>query len=377
MANYITPDQFDLSKLNINPKVRIGANNNKTVYVNYDGFGRPLVIKTGPLFCPFGVSAFTDESTGTVKYTLSASLRNPETDKGMADLKSMLSAIDQTAIKVAFDNSLPFFKKNHPTEVVKAIYKPCIRPAMAKGMPTEEFAPTFRMTLPFREGSFGDLEVYDNNLKQMDMMELVANTASTKNCTVRCVVQCTSMWITGSTGFGFTWKILQMKFEQPVNTAGGLRSIKGCCFSNTDGDDAQEEEAAPAKTRAKAAPTTSYVSDSDDEEDAPVAAAPAKDVPAAAPAKAVPAAAASDDDEEEATPVAAPTKAAAVAAPAYVSDEDEEEEVAAPVAAPAKAPKTKAPAPAPAPAHVEDDEEDEPVMTRTFAKPPARKVAKK
>ena len=373
MANYITPDQFEVSKLNINPKVRIGANNNKTVYVNFDGFGRPLVVKTGPLYCPFGISAFTDESTGTVKYTLSASLRNPETDKGMADLKTMLSAIDQTAIQVAFENSLAFFKKNQVMEVVKAIYKPCIRPAMAKGMPTDEFPPTFRMSLPFRDGSFGDLEVYDNNLKQMDMAEIVANLASTKNCTVRCVVQCTSMWITGSTGFGFTWKILQMKFEQPVNTAGGIRSIKGCCFKSTE-DDVAEEEAAPTKTRAKAAPTTSYVSDSDDEEDAPVAAAPAKAAPA-------PAAVANDDDEdeEEAAPVAAPTKAAApakAAAPVYVSD-DEEEEVATPVAAPAKAPKTKAPAPAPAPAPVEDEEEDEPVMTRTFAKPPARKVAKK
>lgn len=374
MANYITPDQFDVSKLNINPKVRIGANNNKTVYVNFDGFGRPLVVKTGPLYCPFGISAFTDESTGNVKYTLSAALRNPDTDKGVADLKSMLSAIDQTAIQVAFDNSLAFFKKNQVMEVVKAIYKPCIRPAMSKGMPTDEFAPTFRMTLPFREGSFGDLEVYDNNLKQMDMMELVANTASTKNCTVRCVVQCTSMWITGSTGFGFTWKILQMKFEQPVNTAGGIRPIKGCCFKNTDEDAAPvaEEEAAPTKTRTKAAPTTSYVSDSDEEEDAaPVVAAPAK---AAAPV------ASDEEEEEEAAPVAAAPVTKAVApvkakAPAYVSDGDgdDDEEDATPVAAPAKAPKTKAPAPAP----VEDEDEDEPVMTRTFAKPTARKVVKK
>jgi hypothetical protein len=336
-TSIIEPGQFDVSKLKINPKVRTLNNSAKSVYVNYDGFA-PLVVETGNLYCPFGISAYTDEGTGIVKYTLSVSLRNPESDKNTGDLKSMLVAMDAAAQQVAFENSLAFFKKNQVMEVVKAIYKPCIRPAMVKGMATDDYPPTFRMSLPFRDGSFGDLEVYDCHRKQMDMMELVANPGSTKNSTVRCIIQCTGMWITGSTGFGYTWKILQMKFAQPVNS-GGIRTLKGYGFKNTaedevviaeDEDDEQPPAAAVPKTRAapKAAPTTTYVSDSEEEEEEEEAAPPA---PASAPAPVAPA------------PV--PVRSFAALKVEDAAEDDEEEE------------------------------EEKPVMTRTFSKPPARKTA--
>jgi hypothetical protein len=323
MDSIIQPGQFDITKLKIAPTVKALSNGGKTIYVNYGG-RPPLVIETPRLYCPYGISAFTDDK-GNTKYTLDISIRGEDTDPAMADFKKMLEAMDSLAIQTCVENSLTYFKKRIPMSGMELFHKPSVRPSKDKeGNLTDKYPPTFRMNLPYREGSFGTLEVYDSKRNQLDIMELCQNQSLTKGATVKAIIQCTGMWLSG-TGFGYMWKVLQMKVNQTT------RQLKGYAFKDDEDADANDEDtaqddvlhsasaSAPAsatassKPVAKAAPSTTYVSDSDDEE---------------------------EKNEEVEVEVEEVTAAAAVAS---ASIEEEEEE------------------------------EDEPVIKRVISKPPVRK----
>jgi len=321
MTTITEPAQFDISKLKIKNEVNTLKSGIKKAYVNYNGRAS-LYLETPFMHCPFGIKEETNE--GETKYKLELSFRDEESDPSVAEFRAILDAMDQLAEKTALENTLTYFKKNHPLVLIKEFHKPCVRIQKES-----KYAPTFRLNLPFREGAF-DMKVYDTNKNKVDMLELVRT--NTKGASVTAIIQCTGFWMSGA-GFGYTWKVHQMMIRQSVN------SIPEFAFKNWENkkaaahnDDEEEVEEQPnANIKATKAPTTTYVSDSEEEE------------------------------EEEEKP--APAKAKAV-----------EEVSSKPPAAPAKA--KEAVAPAAASVAEDDDEEEEPVMSRTFTKPVARKSKK-
>lgn len=341
-SNKIKADQFDVTKLKINSTVKALANGSKHVYVNYNGRA-PLVMQTEPMSCPFGINpGMSGDKGDTTKYELQV----PVTKNDVA-LRAMLESMDEAGIQAAFDNSMAFFGKKRAADVIKDTFSPSIKPSK------EPYDPKFKMNIPFRDGNFGDLVVYDRDNNELNAFETLTNPANTKGATVKAIIQCTGMWISGSS-VGYSWKILKLKILE------SLSSSKNVAFDDDDSVPQLSNEvknlkvspAASASASGKKAPTTTYVSDSDDDEEkVPVVAVAAPAVPA----EEAEAEEEEDEEEEEKAPPAAKVVATS------------KKTVAAPV---------PAPAPAPAPAS-DDDEEEAPVMTRTFNKAPVRKSTKK
>lgn len=195
----------------------------KSVYVAYNG--RPLIIQTPEMSTPFGVSKWSSDRGGSDKYTLELSFKGREEKQGMQTFFELLETLDTKFVQDAMENSTNWLKKKYnSTEVVQALYTPLVKHAKDKetGEITDKYPPTFRITLPYKDGSF-TCDTYD---KQRNLIPLESIVDHLKGARVTAIIQCLGLWIAGGK-FGCSWKVLQLRVAQP-------NTIKGFAFKDDD-----------------------------------------------------------------------------------------------------------------------------------------------
>ena len=253
-----------------------------------------------PLMLTWGVQDFTDEKSGKVTYDLALQFPNdgfetPATKKFLANIAAFEKRIKEDAIT----NSKEWFSKPKMTsDAVDALWTPILKYPKNKDTLEADMtrAPTLKVKLPFWDGQWKELELYDVDMQPifpdasnpaLSPKDLIA-----KGSHIAVSIQCGGIWFANGK-FGVTWKLFQAIVKPKM-------SLKGKCHIKLD----DEEK---TKIVAQVVPTdvdgdadggehdhdnVSAIIEDDDEEEAPparTASAPppvAKPTPIAAPAAA-------------------------------------------------------------------------------------------
>jgi len=247
---------------------------------------------SSPLMLTWGVQSFTDDKSGKVSYDLALQFPNegfetPATKKFLDNMTAFEKKIKEDAIT----NSKEWFSKPKMTsDAVDALWTPILK--YPKNKDTLEAdtsrAPTIKVKLPFWDGAWKDLELYDTDMQPVfpDPMNpaLSPQDLIAKGSHIAVSIQCGGIWFANGK-FGVTWKLFQAIVKPKM-------SLKGKCHIKLDEED-------KTKIVSQVVPTdVDGDADGDDNHHDNVSAVIA------------------DDDDDEEVDDAPPTRTASAAAPA-------------------------------------------------------------
>ena len=190
-----------------------------------------------PLMLTWGVQDFTDEKSGKVSYDLALQFPNegfetPATKKFLANIASFEKKIKEDAIT----NSKEWFSKPKMTsDAVDALWTPILKYPKNKDTLEADMtrAPTLKVKLPFWDGQWKELELYDVDMQPifpdasnpaLSPKDLIA-----KGSHIAVSIQCGGIWFANGK-FGVTWKLFQAIVKPKM-------SLKGKCHIKLDDEE--------------------------------------------------------------------------------------------------------------------------------------------
>ena len=273
--------QSIISGVNLNPetdikyaKTKVNNAGGKSVGILNAATNTALNLQT-PLMLTWGVNENTDKKTGEVQsYTMalqfpSDEYKTPSISKFFAAMQAFEAKIKRDAIT----NSKEWFGKAMSAEVINAIFNPVLSYSKnpQTGEPDHSKNPTLRIKLPFYDGEWKGIEIYDT---ETTVLFPNTNGKSPKDIIVKgsdaaLIITCGGLWFAGGS-FGVTWRLAQAVLKPKP-------SLSGKCHIVLD-DDEQRRAARPAATHhadddhvsCAASASASHevdVEDSDEEED--------------------------------------------------------------------------------------------------------------
>jgi hypothetical protein len=220
------PADFDVSKVHFGTP-RTNDNGGKSIYLSFNK--APIVLQTPEMVAPFGKQKWENDK-GVPKHTLDLSFKDKDKRDLLKTFFDKMTELDEKLVDSALENSFDWLKKKGVSrDVVKNLYTPLVRHPIDKatGEISTKYAPTFKLSLPFKDGAF-TTEVYDGARKLVDL-----NAIETKGARVTAIIQCLGVWVAAGK-FGCTWKVLQMKVVPP-------QAIKGYAFKEVENDVVDDE----------------------------------------------------------------------------------------------------------------------------------------
>jgi hypothetical protein len=245
---------------------------------------------SSPLMLTWGVQDFTDDKTGKVSYDLALQFPNegfetPATKKFLANMSVFEKKIKEDAIL----NSKEWFSKPKMTaDAVDALWTPVLKYPKNKDTLEADMtrAPTIKVKLPFWDGAWKDLELYDVEMQSIfpDPMNPVLSPKDliAKGSHIAVSIQCGGIWFANGK-FGVTWKLFQAIVKPKM-------SLKGKCHIKLDDDEKTKIVAQVITTDVDGDGdggddhdnVSAIIEDDDDDEPAATPAPVVKAVPAAA-----------------------------------------------------------------------------------------------
>ena len=250
---------------------------------------------SSPLMLTWGVNDFTDEKSGKVTYDLALQFPNdgfetPATKKFLANIAAFEKRIKEDAIT----NSKEWFSKPKMTaDGVDALWTPVLKYPKNKDTLEADMtrAPTLKVKLPFWDGQWKELELYDVDMQPIfpDPMNAALSPKDliAKGSHIAVSIQCGGIWFANSK-FGVTWKLFQAIVKPKM-------SLKGKCHIKLDDDEKTKivSQVVPTDVDGDADGgdhdhdnVSAIIEDDDEEEVAAPVRAPSVPVKAAAPAAA-------------------------------------------------------------------------------------------
>lgn len=189
---------------------------------------------SSPLMLTWGVNDFTDDKSGKVSYDLALQFPNdgfetPATKKFLANITAFEKRIKEDAIA----NSKEWFSKPKMTaDAVDALWTPILKYPKNKDTLEADLtrAPTLKVKLPFWDGQWKELELYDVDMQPifpdpsnpaLSPKDLIA-----KGSHIAVSIQCGGIWFANGK-FGVTWKLFQAIVKPKM-------SLKGKCHIKLD-----------------------------------------------------------------------------------------------------------------------------------------------
>jgi len=209
---------FDASAVTFS-QVRKNTMGGKVVYLNGSGNSK-LLFQLPQMRAPYGVSSYTDASSGKVSYSLSLSMDNP-------DVAAKFKDLDEKVLQFVHANSPSCLGKQYNMEVMReALYKSPITPG--KG----EYAPTLKLKLVTKADGGFTAEAYDSS---RNLIKFDPNTVE-KGQGVMTIIEVNQIWFIDNK-FGVSVRLQQLLLA-PTN------KLKGFGFLDVQGapDPADEDE---------------------------------------------------------------------------------------------------------------------------------------
>lgn len=182
---------------------------------------KKLYLQLPFLRSPFGLSAFTDESTNKTSYSLDLSFDN-DNEEGQ-ELANKLRELDEIILNTVATNSKEWLGKKYDINVIReALYKPLVRPGK------EGYADTLKLKV--QTNSSGDFvsEVYNSDRDQISMDEIERG----QRC--MCIVEIGQVWFIDNK-FGVSVRLSQV-------LCGESNKLPKFAFQGLDNDEDYVEE---------------------------------------------------------------------------------------------------------------------------------------
>jgi len=229
----VLPNEFETESVNFMPP-KTNKLGGQSVLLNYTPDGSssgPFIMQTCRVRLPFGIDQSKPQNGEAVKYHISFSMANDETQNEQLKLLTKnVRSIDSKAKSMASDSDAWFGKKLSP-ELVNEFYK------SAEKFPKDPKWPsTLKVKLPFDKKGAPQFVLYDENKKPIDIVDSDGNVdpnAIPKGCEAVCLIQSTGVWFVGKTQFGVGYKLLQAKIYKSNKLSG---------YSIVDSEPEEEEE---------------------------------------------------------------------------------------------------------------------------------------
>ena len=270
MATIVAGTEFNVNKEMSYTKLKVQANGRKSVGILNSSSNKGLYVST-PLMLTWGVNVYEDEKTGAKTYDMALQFpkeeySTPEAEKFLKHMKEFEAKVKADAVR----NCKEWLGKSKAgAEVVDALWSPMLKyPKNEHGEPDESRAPTLKVKIPYWEGEFKNVELYNDDEDQKlvfpnDDEESNIQDYILKGSNVATIIQCGGIWVANGK-FGVTWRLFQAVVK-PKATLSGKCHIKLSSSdkekmqtrvgSNDDDDYDDEVET-----------TTAVVEDSEDEE---------------------------------------------------------------------------------------------------------------
>ena len=288
-------------------KVKVNNSGGKSVGILNAATNSVLNLQT-PLMLTWGVNENTDKKTGDVQ-SYSMALQFPSDEYKTPGISKFFAALQQFEAKIKQDavtNAKEWFGKAMSAEVIGAIFNPVLSYSKnpQTGEPDHTKNPTLRIKLPFYDGEWKGIEIYDSNHTALfpnsdgkSPKDLIV-----KGSDAALIITCGGLWFAGGS-FGVTWRLVQAVLKPKP-------SLRGKCHITLDDDEQrrigapskqhtarEDDDCVPSSSGATSASQEVDVEDSDEEEDGapiqrhmsstPVSAAAAATAAAAGPKKIV------------------------------------------------------------------------------------------
>mgnify|MGYP001219463996 CR=1 FL=1 len=203
----------------------------QSVLINYDNdqTNGAFILQTSRIRIPFGVDQSKPQNGEAVKYHISVSLANDETQNpALRQFTDNIRSIDDKAKKFAAEEST-WFGKKLSEELVQEFYK------SAEKFPKDSKWPSnLKVKLPFVNG-VPQFAVYDENKNPVKVVDEDGNvdlSSIPRGSEAVCLIQSTGVWFVGKTQFGVGYKLLQAKIYKSNKLSG---------YSIVDSEDEEEE----------------------------------------------------------------------------------------------------------------------------------------
>lgn len=229
----VLPNEFDAEAINFLPP-RPNKLGGQSVLVNYNPTdsdrGGAFILQTCRVRLPFGIDSSKPENGGPVKYHISVSMANDETqNEQLIQFTKNVRSIDEKAMEHPQENT-SWFGKKLSAELVKEFYK------SAEKFPKDSKWPsTLKVKLPFDKNGVPQFVLYDENKKPIEIVDSDGNvntSAIPKGSEAVCLMQSTGVWFVGKTQYGVGYKLLQAKIYKSNKLSG---------YAIVDSEDEAEE----------------------------------------------------------------------------------------------------------------------------------------
>jgi hypothetical protein len=191
----------------------------------------------------WGVNENTDKKTGEVQ-SYSMALQFPSDEYKTPNVSKFFAAMQQFEAKVKRDaiaNSKEWFGKAMSAEVIGAIFNPVLSYSKnpSTGEPDLSKNPTLRIKLPFYDGEWKGVEIYDSESHALFPSSdgKTPKDIITKGSDVALIITCGGLWFAGGS-FGVTWRLVQAVLKPKP-------SLRGKCHIVLDDDEQRRIAAAP------------------------------------------------------------------------------------------------------------------------------------
>jgi hypothetical protein len=176
-----------------------------------------------------------DKKTGEVQ-SYSMALQFPSDEYKTPGVSKFFAALQQLEAKIkqdAITHSKEWFGKAMSAEVIGAIFNPVLSYSKnpQTGEPDHSKNPTLRIKLPFYDGNWKDIEIYDSNSNALfpnsegkSPKDLIV-----KGSDAALIITCGGIWFAGGS-FGITWKLTQAVLKPKP-------SLRGKCHIQLDDDE--------------------------------------------------------------------------------------------------------------------------------------------
>ena len=258
---------------------KVNDRGGKSINIVSKQTNRSLHIST-PLMMTWGIADFVDEKgESDGKFSMSLNFPNSEySTKATNDFLQKLKDFENQILDDAVTNSELWWGEEMSREVAKHTFFPFLKYSKNKDTKKIDLSkpPSIRAKVPNYNGKWG-VEIYDtqsNLLFPCDNQNVTPLDFVPKQSNVACVLQCGGIWI-GGKGWGLTWKLIQciVKPREVVSVYGKcqikLSDEERTTIEKQELKDDVDLESEPETVFQKpAAPVSTEVPDSDNEEEA-------------------------------------------------------------------------------------------------------------
>ena len=190
--------------------VKKNALGGNVVYIKYNSLPK-IVLQTPTVSAPFGMSTYTDEKTGAVKYSLDISFRGMESDPKIQEFHDKMQSIDETLIKEGVSHSKEWFGKKMSKEVIQEFYRPLVKPSKDP----DKYAPTMKLKIQTaRDGSVA-VDAYDTQKNKVNITDALVS-----GIKIQGLLEANSIWFVGKNMYGISWRLVQVKIHKSDKLSG-------------------------------------------------------------------------------------------------------------------------------------------------------------